>query len=98
MNLRCAETALVIDKLDCLPLSVHWSDDDCADIITCGQDSPEFVQLYVDLEKKSEMGRVLTVEPCKHVSTVAIVCDGCSYTGARLRDGPSLPGKRLELY
>ena len=96
--LRCSKTTLEIGKLYWLALSVRWSDDDCADIVTRSQDSPEFVHLYVDLAKKSEIGEILTVEPYKHVSTVAIVSDGCSYCGPRFNDGPSLPGKRLELY
>lgn len=55
------KAALVIGKLDCIAFAVGRGDDDHADIIARGKDSPEFVHLNIDLAKKSEFGEAPTV-------------------------------------
>ena len=74
--LRCTKTGFYIDELNWISLPVCRCYDYYACVVASGYHVPKLIHLYVDLAKKSEFGEKPTIEPYKHVSTVAMVKEG----------------------
>lgn len=74
--LRCTQAALNVDQLNGISLTVCRCDHNHACIVASGYHIPKLIHLDVYLAKKSEFFETLTIEPCKHVSTVAMVKEG----------------------